>query len=220
VRKIIITGLFAAVLAACAATAAPALAHEFVASQTKGVIQDKSTSKQVFEINLTTFECAAETSKGFVQAKQATAIKDAVEYTGCTFLGATAEVSQAKYEFKAEGTMALENEVKVKIPSLECEIKIPSAGNQELSSVSYTNNQQHGTIELKATVAGITATLGGTGSFCPKGETKTAKYKGSSQVFDLACLPTVGGAFKDPLCRQKGPPGLYDLYAGFPIRWL
>jgi hypothetical protein len=217
-RKIIVTGLFAAALAACAATAAPALAHEFVASQSKGIIQDKSTSKQVFETGLATVECEAETSTGVVQAKHATSNIEAVSYSVCKFLNAEAEVSQAKYQFKADGSVALENEVKVKVPKLECEVKIPSVGNQSLGSVTYTNNQQNGTITLTATVTGITATLGGTGGLCPKGETKTAKYKGSSAVFFLGCVPQSGGIYKDFLCLQTGGQGGWQRLPG-SIYW-
>ncbi len=218
-RKIILTGLFAAVLAACAASAAPAMAHEFVASQNKGVIQDKG-GKQVFETGLVTIQCEAETSTGVVQVKHAASNKEAVLYTGCTFGGtAAAEVSQAKYEFKAEGTVALENEVKIKVQKVECEVKIPSVGNQNLGTVSYTNSQQSGTIEINAKVEGITSTLSGTGSTCPKGETKTAKYKGASTVFFLECLPKQTGIYKDPQCTEVGGTGGYQRIPGL-IYWI
>lgn len=216
-RKIIITGLFAAVLASCA-VAAPAMAHEFVASQTKGIVQDKGGT-QTFKTGLATVSCTAETSIGVVQSKRATSNKEAVLYTGCTFEGtAAAEVTQAKYEFKAEGTIALENEVLITVPKLSCEIKVPSTGNQNLSSATYTNNQQNGTIALAANVSGISATLGGTGSTCPKGSTTTAKYTGSSTVFFLECLPKKEGTFKDPLCTQPGGKEGYQLIAG-SIYW-
>lgn len=202
-RRIIITGLFAAVLAAFAAAAAPALAHEFVGSQIKGIIQDKNLGNQIFESGLTTLECNEEASKGATQAKHMGAFTEEVEYHKCTFLSLPAEASQVKYEFKAEGTVTFKNELTFKIPKEGCEIKIPSTGNENLGSITYTNNQQSGSIELKAALTGITSTFSGTGTLCPKGSTKTGKYKGSAQLWFFGCLrePLNRGQYLDSTCR-------------------
>lgn len=209
-RKIIITGLFAAVLAACATAAAPAMAHEFVASQTKGAIQDKNIGNHVFESGLITIECTEETSKGVVQVKHSAVSNEEVAYKGCKALSLPAEVSQAKYIFKAEGTVTVNGEITVKIPKEGCEVKVPGASNENLGTVTYTNNQQSGTIELNAAVTGITSTLSGTGAICPKGSTKTGKYKGASLVQFYECLPTQGGQYQEAYCFFKGSLKLYE----------
>lgn len=218
-RRIIITGLFAAVLAACAASAAPAMAHEFVASQTKGAVQDKNIGNHVFETGGATVECTEETSVGAVQAKHATVSKEAVLYGNCKFLGAAATVSQAKYEFKAEGTVAIENEITVKVPAVECEVKVGPTENQALKTITYNNNQQNGTIELKANVEGITAVNSGAGLLCPKGTNHTSKYKGASIIFFTECVPDQLGIYQDPQCVFQGKPGRYQEIPG-RIYWV
>jgi hypothetical protein len=177
VRKIIVGGLFVALIAAFAASAAPALAHEFVAKGGKGVIQDKNIGNHVFEAG-TAVTCTEEQSKGVIQTEKATENKEAVVYKGCKALGAEATVSQVKYDFSAEGKVALENEVTIKVLGL-CEIKVPSAANQSLGKVAYAN-VQGGRIELTAEVTGITANAP---ALCG-GNTTTAKYKGTSLVED------------------------------------
>ncbi len=180
-RKIIITGLFAALVAAFAAAAAPALAHEFVAKPGKGTIQDKNIGNHVFETGGAKVECEEETSKGTVQQEKAPTNKETVLYSKCKAFEAAATVSQAKYEFKAEGTVAIENEILVTASGPKCEVKVPTAGNQNLGQVKY-NKAQGGRIELKANVTGITSTVGGSGTLCPKGTNSTGKYVGISLV--------------------------------------
>jgi predicted metal-binding protein len=213
VRKIIITGLFAAVLAACATTAAPAMAHEFVASQSKGSIQDKG-GKQVFKTGLLTVECESETSVGVVQAKHSPTNREAVEYSECKALGLPANVTQAKYIFSAEGTVEITDEVKVTIPKEGCEIAVP--GGQKLSKITYNNNQQNGTIEIKAEVSGIKAILSGTGALCPKGTSETSKYEGASTVFFNECLPVgkPNGSYQDPWCQTPLKGGQWQEIPG------
>lgn len=212
-RKIIITGLFAAVLAACAASAAPAMAHEFVASQSKGSIQDKG-GKQVFKTGLLTVECEAETSTGVVQAKHSQTSREEVEYSGCKALSLPATVTQAKYIFSAEGTVEITDPVVVTIPKEGCEINVP--GGQKLSKVTYTNNQQNGTMEIKAEVSAIKATLSGTGAVCPKGASETSKYEGTSTVFFNECIfvEKPNGAYQDPWCQHSLKGGAWQEVPG------
>ncbi len=211
-RKIIVIGLFAAILITCATPAASASAHEFVTSQAKGFVQDKNIGKSVFELALITFECEEEHSFGVTQTKHSTVINQEVEYSKCKFLSLNAEMSQAKYEFKAEGLITVKSGFTLKIPKEGCEIKFPSVGNENLATVTYTNNQQSGTIEQKTAIAGITSTSTGTGSICPKGTSKTGKYKGTSLVEDWECKPvSEGGHFKDSRCREPETEGRFQL---------
>jgi hypothetical protein len=178
-RKITITGLFVALIAAFAVAATPALAHEFVAKPGKGVTQDKNGNTHVFESGGAKVECAQVKSTGVVQAEKSPETKETVVYNGCKAFGEPAQVSQAKYLFKAEGTVSLENEVIITAAGPKCEFKVPVAGNANLGTVTYTS-VQGGKVEIKANVTGITSTGGGTGPLCVKGTNKTSKYVGAS----------------------------------------
>jgi hypothetical protein len=169
--------LLAAAIAAFAVSAAPALAHEFVAKQSKGTVQDKNIGPHVFETSTGTIECKEESSKSIVQAKQSKVTKEAVLYGDCKAYGEIAEVSQAKYGFGAEGNMVLENNVIVTIPAT-CDVTLPSAENQQLNKVSY-NNVQGGRMELKIAVIGLTSI--GKGGICGATD-HFGKYKGTSLV--------------------------------------
>jgi hypothetical protein len=222
VRKMIITGLFATIIAAFAATATPALAHEFTTSQMKGIIQDKNTTPHVFAVTAgSEVKCSQEKSIGIVQTEKSATSKETVLYSGCEAFSLPAQISQAKYEFKAEGTVAVENEVTIKIPSTGCEIKVPTAGNSNLGTITYNNLTQNGAIELVVNVTGITSVSNGVGLLCPKGTITTGTYKGTSDVFFYECLLDKGGIYKDPLCLQVAQPGEQGGWQRFPgkIAW-
>jgi hypothetical protein len=222
VRKMIITGLFATIVAAFAVTATPALAHEFTASQSKGIIQDKNTTNHIFALSAgNEVKCTQEKSIGIVQTEKSATSKETVLYSGCEAFGFAAQISQVKYEFKAENTVAVENEVIITVPSQGCEVKVPTAGNSNLGTITYNNNTQNGTIELVANVTGITSTGSGTGILCPKGTFTTGTYKGTSDVFFYECLPSTGGIYKGPLCLQTAQLGEQGGWQRFPgkIAW-
>lgn len=176
-RKTMITGLLAALLAAFAASAAPAVAHVFVAKQAKGTLQDKSTTEHIITAG-TTIACTGETSKGAITQAKTTINKETVLYNGCKAMGVEAKASQAKFGFSAEGKVALENEVIVIVTGF-CEIKIPSTGNQSLSKVEYINLQ--GRVETIADLSGLTVNAP---SVCG-GNTTFGTYKGSSLVEEI-----------------------------------
>jgi hypothetical protein len=197
-----------------------AMAHEFEVSQAKTVLQDKG-GKQVFVTGGSTVECEKEESSGVTQAKRAETNTEKVVYSGCTAFKAAAEVSQAKYTFNANGTVKLNNEIIVKAAGPKCEVKVPVAGNSNLGTVTYKNNQQNGTMEVEAEITGITSTLGGSGGLCPKGTNSTGTYTGSSVVWPWQCLPTQGGGYQDPQCMFGGPPQSYEwrYIPGQYVRW-
>jgi hypothetical protein len=178
VRKTVITGLLAAFIAAFAASAAPAMAHEFVAKQGKGTLQDKSIGEHIITVSGSAIACKGETSKSTVTQAKTTTNKETVLYSGCEAFGDEAKATQAKFGFSAEGKVALENEVIIIVSGL-CEIKIPSTGNQSLSKVEYVNLQ--GRIETTAVLSGLTVNAP---SVCG-GNSTTSTYKGTSIVEEI-----------------------------------
>jgi Tfp pilus assembly major pilin PilA len=173
--------------------AAPAVAHEFKIGQPKGTIQNKALSTQIFETGSGAVECTEEQSEGPIQTEKSTNIKEAVIYSGCKGLGSSAVISQAKYELSAEGTVTIENNIVIEVPSLLCTIKIPAAGNKGLKEAVYTNSPS-GTVELKANITGIFSEGSGT---CA-GKSTTGTDKGRSTVEFLGC-----NTFRNPVYKYK-----------------
>jgi len=165
-----------AALALGALAAGSASAHEFVASKA-GTTKDKQLNVQKFKTNAGVFECKKEASEGSVTAGSQKVTIEKLKYTECTAFGFVVNVSEAEFEFNAEGTVAIKKLVTMEVPLGECSVTLPTTGNGALKTVSYKNNS--GKVEVKSTYKSMT--YGANGGLC--GEPgMNGEYNGNSEV--------------------------------------
>ena len=155
----------AGVMCVVALATAAAGAHVFK-STTKGVLSGVNTNQQVFTTGAGTIECSKAVTSGTIASLETKDQVSSVAYSTCSAFGAEAEVSTAKYDFNAEGTVTIKAEVDIKVPSLSCELKFPAQG--PLTKVTYTKGGAK--LEVKLAAGGIKSNGGG---LCPGGTTGT-----------------------------------------------
>jgi hypothetical protein len=176
-----------ALLALSGLASASALAHEFEASKT-GTATDVGTSTQVFkdEPSAVAVECKKLTSTEKITKTKAKTQKASVKYTECTAFGFPATISEAKYEFSAEGSVKVENKITVEVPGAKCKVTVSPTGNSKLKTITYTNKESgtgHGKVEVKASVSKINSEVKGGAGLCGKeGKLKEGSYTGSALV--------------------------------------
>jgi hypothetical protein len=159
-----------------ALAAGSASAHEFVASKA-GTTKDKQLNTQKFKTSAGLFECKKESSEGSVVAGSQKTTTEKIKYTECTAFGFAVEVSEAEYEFNAEGTVTIKKLVSMVVPLAGCEVTLPTTGNANLKTVSYKTNS--GKVEVKSLYKNMT--YGATGGTC--GEPgANGEYSGNSEV--------------------------------------
>lgn len=164
-------------LALWALAAGSASAHEFVASKT-GPTKGKQLNVQKFQTNAGIFECKKETSEGSVVLGSQKTTIEKIKYTECAAFGFGVNVSEAEFEFNAEGTVAFKKLVTMEVPLAGCEVTLPTAGNGALKTVSY-KNLAGGKVEVKSLLKNMT--YGATGGTC--GEPgKNGEYNGNAEV--------------------------------------
>src|SRR5271154_1751826 len=125
----------AAVLALSGAGAASAAAHEFESSK-KGTATDVGTNTQVFkdEPSAAAVECKKLTSTEVIKKTKTKTQKASVKYSECTAFGFPATISEAKYDFNAEGSVKVENTITVEVPSAKCKVTVGKSGNAALKT--------------------------------------------------------------------------------------
>jgi len=170
------TTLFSLLLLTLTMSTTSASAHEFIASTT-GKTTLKMLTHTVFRTAIGTTECTgASLLSGQVTTTKSTTIVDTTLFEGCKAFGLNATVSPAKIRSSAEGTASMLNTVAVK--AIGCELKIPSAKNQNLHTIKYKNTNKE--IEKRAEVAGITSS--GTGAACTYAEESNDTLEGDALV--------------------------------------
>ena len=161
-----------ATLAVSITSVASASAHEFVASKT-GKTKSSAKTEQVFNTGSGEVKCKKLSGKGEVTALKTTTHKESVTYSECTAFGfVKVKITTAKYEFNANGSVKLENEITITPEGAGCTVKVPA---QTLESVSYSN--ESGKIDTESHVKGIKSK--GSGGICG-GENSTGTYSGTA----------------------------------------
>ncbi len=211
--KIKIGVVLAAVVAVFAISAAPSMAFtEFIQKQAKAGNQSKG-GKQAFTITHGTVECEREESNGGSVEEKSSQAFEQVKYLKCKAFGFPTVVKAALYNFHANGTVSVENQIYVNVEKGLCELVVSPQENQNLTGVTYSNIGSGEGIEIKVKQKGIitynlTASKGNTcgttgvahdGSY--EGEAKTQKYTGSSCVF------VEKGPYQDPNCQIQSATG-------------
>jgi hypothetical protein len=156
----------AAVIVVSAVGVAPAMAFKaFVAKAAVGQIKGSQTAgeEQIFKTENGEVKCGTAEASGHALQLKASTQKLTFKYTKCTAFLLTATISEAKYNFNANGTVEQENEITVKAPG--CELKVP-AGQKFASAITYENSGQN--LKGKSQVKGITYNGSGT---CGKSNT-------------------------------------------------
>jgi len=166
----------AAVCVMSAAAASGAVAHTFTATE-MGKLTAKATATQVFTVDGgKTVECTALKLTAGEAVLASLTQAATIVYSGCKSFGLSATVSTAKYLFNADGTASLENTLT--ITAVGCTVTVPSAKNQGLSSITYSNNGKN--VKLTPSVKNITSS--GSGTTCTYAEESKGTYAGASEV--------------------------------------
>jgi len=165
--------LAAFTLVGVGAVSVSASGEEFVTSTT-GKTKGKGTNVQKFKTSGGTIECTSVTGTGEVKTTKMTTHKEVLTYSGCSGFGVIIKVSPADFEFNANGSAKLENQVIVSSESLTCEVLIEP---QTLTSIGYANSS--GKVTATASVTGIHYIP--TGGVCGSKEGTNGTYSGSIQ---------------------------------------
>lgn len=131
--------------------AAVASAHEFKASKT-GSLTGSTTTEAAFTVAAGKFICKETNMSGTLGTLTAKQLVEKYTYGGCQFAGVKATVSEAEYEWSAEGTLTVLN--KIVLTGHECTITIEPSSNKGLKAVKYTN--ELGQVKITPEVTGIT----------------------------------------------------------------
>ncbi|MHB8242701.1 MAG: hypothetical protein ACYDHN_12020 [Solirubrobacteraceae bacterium] len=159
--------------------AASASAHEFVATPVGGTLEDHSTTNQVFKVNAGETVCEKATSTGKITSEKAEKQLVKVTYSGCKAFGQPVKITEAEYEFNANGSVAVKNTITITVEGLGfgCTVKVGPTKNEKLEKITYKNS---GTKKLitETNVSGITYTT--SGGFCSTGGSN-GTYTGSAE---------------------------------------
>jgi hypothetical protein len=158
-----------AVFAMSAIAASAASAHEFIGSPVGGAIVGKATTNQVFKVNAGETVCTEAAASGTVAAEKAEKQVVKVVYSGCKAFGQPVKITEAEYEFNANGSTAVINKtitITVEGLGFGCTVKVAPTSNNKLETITYKNS---GTTKLitEANVKTITYTT--SGGFCSTG---------------------------------------------------
>jgi len=150
--------------------------HEFVASAS-GKVTSKSTGTQVFKAGGTKVECTSATGEGSVTEGKQTTNKEVIKYSGCTGSGiGKVTIGTVHFEFNANGSAKIENEVVVTPESGSCHVIIPA---QSAESVTYSN-ESGGKVMATSKITKIASY--GTGGSCGTEEETSGTYSGSIEA--------------------------------------
>ena len=138
--------------------------------------------------------CTTLHGRGQAAALQILTLKVTMNYTGCTMTarGVTAKPSEpiiALYDFNADGTVTLLNEVVIlaSLEGLDCTILVPAQG--PLATVGYRNQVKPLSIEAILTLASIKNILtsaSGTGCQETYKDSTNGLFNGNSFIFGSA----------------------------------
>jgi hypothetical protein len=146
-------------------------------SSTTGKLTSKALATQVFKTSAGNVECTAlHLTSGTVETTKAMHQIVTVQYTGCTAFGSSATVSPAKYLFSADNRVNLLATITIKATA--CLATVPSAKNQNLETIKYSNTNKE--IIIEPNVGGITSS--GEGTACNYAEESKGTYTGNSLV--------------------------------------
>ncbi len=154
-----------------------AMAHEFTASTKSGTAKDtnkyeNTTHAHVFITNGGEVTCKEVKSTEPITSTKTKTVKANVKYTECTAFGFVgAEISEAEYEFSAEGSVKVLNTITIKPKGLGCEVKVGPQG--PLTKITYTEKSPN--VEVNSEVGNIAYTS--SGGLCGSSGTN-GKYKG------------------------------------------
>ncbi len=172
-QRIMIFGmslLSALAIAGASAVSVSASGHEFVASKL-GTTKSKSTNAQVFKTSAGTIECAEVTGTGTITSLKSEKHKEVLTYVNCTGFGGGIKISNADFEYNANGPAKLENKVTVTPEGLSCHVVIEP---QTVESLSYEDDS--GKLKSESTIMNVHSK--GTGSSCG-GENTEGEFTGT-----------------------------------------
>jgi hypothetical protein len=181
-KRIRVIGLcLVAMFTVGAVSEASASAHEFIAKPVGAAITATASTNQVFTINAGETVCTAlKVTKGTVPAEKSEKQIVTIKYEGCLALGQKTTISEAEYEFNANGFAKVLKPITITVEELgfNCKVEVPVAKNEKLEVIKFANATAS-TISLEAKVTKITYTT--SGGFCGAGG-ENGTYNGNALV--------------------------------------
>ena len=139
---------------------AAASAHEFTAGK-EGTMKSTQTGNQTFTTEAGSWGCEVASGEGKVKAGAQQSITEKVKYSHCTLFGNPVTLSEAEYDYLANGRVTLQNTLTAQVKSFNCHITIEPA--KEIEQMTYTN-LTGGKLQLFEGVKGWFVSKGGGGS--------------------------------------------------------
>jgi hypothetical protein len=169
---VLVTVLVLSAIAVSGASAAP----EFLSSVNGGKLTAKSLTTQTFVTKAGNVECTVVNLTGGTAASLSTTQEATIQYEKCKAFGINATVTPALYDFHADGSVALLNNIT--ITTLTCVVHVPAAGNGNLNTVKYDNTPTNILLLPNVKLITYTALTG-----CPfVGTAEDGTYTGNSEV--------------------------------------
>lgn len=162
--------LSALVIAGASAVSVSASGHEFVASKL-GKTKSKSTTGQIFKTSAGTIECKEVTGTGEITALKSEKHKEVLTFINCTGFGGGIKISNADFEYNANGPVKLENKVTIVPEGMSCHVVIEPQTDE---SLNYTN--ESGKLKSESIILNIHSK--GTGGACG-GENTEGEFIGT-----------------------------------------
>ncbi|MGO9760022.1 MAG: hypothetical protein ACLP1Q_02020 [Solirubrobacteraceae bacterium] len=140
------TLLSALAIAGVSAVSVSASGHEFVASKLVKT-KSKSTNAQIFKTSAGTIECSEVTGTGEITSLKSEKHKEVLTFSGCIGFGGGIKISNADFEYNANGPVKLENRVTITPEGLSCHVTMEP---QTVESLHYEDDS--GKLKSEATI--------------------------------------------------------------------
>ena len=154
-----------------------ASAHEFTAGK-EGTLKSAQTTSQVFTTEAGSWACEAASGEGKVKAGAQQSLTEKVQYSKCLLFGNIVTLSEAEYEYLANGTVTLKNTLTAQVKYFNCHITIEPA--KEVEKTTYTN-LAGGKLGLFEGVSRrfVSRGSGGSSGFCGANREFDSSFEGS-----------------------------------------
>jgi len=154
-----------------------AMGEAFIASKV-GTVKGKALNTQKFLFNSFAVSCSGATVKSLVEesALEFDFSKDKVAFSGCEAGKNSVTISEAEYEFAAEGLLSLDSAFVITDASAGCSLKVLQTTELPLATVKYVNGTSK--LEVDSTVTGLS--YDPSGGACGSAKTATnGRYEGN-----------------------------------------
>jgi hypothetical protein len=169
------------------AFAASASGHAFIASKA-GTVEGKQLNTQKLLAGSLSISCSTATVKGSIASSEEEARfgKDVVQYGGCEAGATKVTISEADYEFDAEGALRIVEPIVISDAPAKCTVKVSATPRAGSTTVKYANGTK---LEVAVTVSGLSDEPSG-------GACGSAKPQTNGQIEGTLGLSLASGTLK------------------------